>query len=185
MKPSLLMLLALSAMNLTHADTFTLPPPTTAKKFVLDNGLTVILKEDHSAPVVAAQAWVRTGSIHESDQMGAGLSHILEHMLFKGTEKRNVSQISHEVQDRGGYINAYTSFDRTAYHIDMPSDGGRPGTQMGTETAIDILADAMMNSTLPPDEYKKEQQVILREMAMGEDDPERKSSKLLWATAFS
>ena len=185
MKHTLASLLTLVAMNISHADTFTLPPPTTAQKFVLDNGLTVILKEDHSAPVVSAQVWVRTGSIDEADFMGAGLSHILEHMLFKGTEKRNVSQISHEVQDNGGYINAYTSFDRTVYHIDMPSDGGRPGTQMGTETALDILADAMMNSTLPPDEYKKEQQVILREMAMGEDDPERKSSKLLWATAYS
>jgi zinc protease len=172
-------------MNATFADTFILPPPTTAKRVVLENGLTVILKEDHSAPVVSAQVWVRTGSIHENEWMGAGLSHILEHMLFKGTERRNVSQITHEVQDKGGYINAYTSYDRTVYYIDLPSDGGRPGTQTGTETAIDILADAMMNSTLPPEEYKKEQQVILREMAMGEDDPERKSSKLMWATAYN
>src|ERR1051325_5383555 len=185
MKPTLLWLLAVAVMNTTHAETLTLPPTTTARKLVLDNGLTVILKEDHSAPVISAQVWVRTGSIDEAEQMGAGLSHILEHMLFKGTEKRNVSQISHEVQDKGGYINAYTSFDRTVFHIDMPSDGGRPGTQTGTETAIDILADAMMNSTLPTEEYQKEQQVILREMAMGEDDPERKSSKVLWATAYS
>src|SRR5256885_15360785 len=116
MKPSLLVVLALAAMNIAHADTFTLPSPTTAKKLVLENGLTVILKEDHSAPVISAQTWARTGSVHESEQMGAGLSHILEHMLFKGTERRNVSQISHEVQDKGGYINAYTSFDRTVYH---------------------------------------------------------------------
>src|ERR1051326_2595212 len=185
MKHTLASLLTFVAMNISHADTFTLPPPTTAQKLVLENGLTVILKEDHNAPVISAQTWARTGSIHESEQMGAGLSHILEHMLFKGTERRNVSQISHEVQDKGGYINAYTSFDRTVFHIDMPSDGGRPGTQTGTDTALDILADAMMNSTLPPDEYKKEQQVILREMAMGEDDPERKSSKLLWVTAYT
>ena len=184
MKPTLLLLLALNTMNLIHAEPLSLPP-SNARKLVLDNGLTVILKEDHSAPVVSAQAWVRTGSIHESQWMGAGLSHILEHMLFKGTERRNVSQISHEVQDRGGYINAYTSFDRTVFYIDLPSDGGKPGTFAGGESAIDILADAMMNSTLPPEEYTKEQQVILREMAMGEDDPERKSSKLLWATAFS
>lgn len=178
-------LLLFLLMHNALADTFTLPPPTTAKKYVLENGLTVILKEERSAPVITAQVWVKTGSIHEDRWMGAGLSHILEHMLFKGTERRNVAQISHEVQDKGGYINAYTSFDRTVYYIEMPSDGGRPGTYTGVETAIDILADAMMNSTLPEAEYAKEQQVILREMAMGEDDPGRKSSKMLWATAFA
>ena len=69
--------------------------------------------EDHSAPVVSAQAWCLTGSMMEGKWLGAGLSHVLEHMLFKGTTTRPGSRIDQEVQDAGGYMNAYTSFDRT------------------------------------------------------------------------
>lgn len=156
----------------------------TAQKKVLPNGLTIITLEDHSAPVSSVQVWAKTGSIHETHQMGAGLSHILEHMLFKGTEKRGVAQISRQVEAYGGYINAYTTWDRTVYYIDIPSDGGRPGSSAGTEMAIDILADAMMNSTLPPNEYLLEQKVILRELAMNRDDPDRQSSELLFSTAY-
>jgi len=72
----------------------------------LDNGLTVIVREDHSAPVASVQAWAKTGSIHEGAWLGAGLSHILEHMLFKGTETRGVGRIDLEVQEAGGYMNA-------------------------------------------------------------------------------
>ena len=81
----------------------------------LSNGLTIIVREDHSAPVVSEQAWAKPGSIHEDKWLGAGLSHILEHMLFKGTETRGVGRIDQEVQEAGGYMNAYTSFDRTVY----------------------------------------------------------------------
>src|SRR5436190_19330698 len=126
-------------------------PATNAKKWVLPNGLTVIVQEDRSAPVASVQAWCATGSIEEDDQLGAGLSHILEHMLFKGTATRSKNAIAQKVQDVGGYINAYTSFDRTVYWIDVPKDG--------VDTVLDLLADAMMNSTLPPDEYAKEQEV--------------------------
>jgi zinc protease len=151
-------------------------PCNTARHWTLPNGLVVIVKEDHSAPVASVQAWCETGSITEDKQLGAGLSHILEHMLFKGTATRQTNEIAQAVQDAGGYINAYTSFDRTVYWIDIPSKG--------TATAIDILSDVMMNSTLPPDEYVKEQEVIRREFAMGYDDPDRMSSQMLFATAF-
>ena len=76
----------------------------------LDNGLTIIVREDHNAPVVSAQAWAMAGSIHEDRWLGAGLSHVLEHMLFKGTTTRPGSRIDQEVQEAGGYMNAYTSF---------------------------------------------------------------------------
>lgn len=158
---------------------------TKAEKTTLPNGLTLITLEDHSAPVSSVQVWAKTGSIHEAEQMGAGLSHILEHMLFKGTQKRGVADIAKQVEAYGGYINAYTTWDRTVYHIDIPSEGGTPGTSSGTEMAIDILADAMMNSTLPPKEYLLEQKVILREMAMGRDNPDRQASELLFSTAYS
>ncbi len=151
-------------------------PPSTALKWFLPNGLTIIVQEDHSAPVASVQAWCGTGSIDEDEHLGAGLSHILEHLLFKGTKTRAANAIAQAVQDVGGYINAYTSFDRTVYWIDVP--------KAGVSTAIDVLADAMMNSTLPPEEYAKEQEVIRREFAMGFDDPGRTAGQLLFATAY-
>ena len=146
------------------------------QKFILPNGLTVIVQEDRSAPVASVQAWCGTGSVDENEHLGAGLSHILEHMLFKGTKTRGPSAIVQAIQDVGGYINAYTSFDRTVYWIDVP--------KAGASIAIDLLSDTMMNSTLPLEEYAKEQEVIRREFAMGMDDPDRMAGQLLFATAF-
>ena len=158
------------------SDTPTLPE-SHAQVFTYDNGLTLIVEEDRSAPVASVQAWCGTGSIHESTKMGAGLSHILEHMLFKGTEKRPPGAIAKQVQNHGGYINAYTSFDRTVYWIDVPKGGA--------SDAVAILADAMQNATLPEEEYIKEQEVIRREFAMGFDDPGRQSSQLMLDTVFT
>ena len=143
----------------------------------LENGLTIIVREDRSAPVVSAQAWCMAGSVHEGRWLGAGLSHVLEHMLFKGTTTRPGSRIDQEVQEAGGYMNAYTSFDRTVYHIDVPATGAR--------TAIDILCDIMQHATLPADELAKELDVIRREMDMGQDDPGRRSSRRLFETAYT
>ncbi len=151
-------------------------PALNAQRFTLPNGLVIIVQRDTSAPVASIQAWCKTGSIHEGEQMGAGLSHILEHMLFKGTTTRGANEIARSIQDQGGYINAYTSFDRTVYWVDIPKEG--------VETALEILSDAMLNSTLPEEEYAKEQEVIRREFAMGFDDPGRTLGKLLFSTAF-
>ncbi len=152
-----------------------IPPGTTVT--TLDNGLTVILREDRSAPVVSAQAWAQTGSVHEGKWLGAGLSHVLEHMLFKGTATRPPGQIDREVQDSGGYMNAYTSFDRTVYHIDAPNTGAR--------IAVDVLSDIMQHATLPEDELTKELEVIRREMDMGHDDPGRRAGRRLFETAYT
>src|SRR5216110_3769522 len=172
--------LLLSMVNLKAASTepssVTNFPPSTAQKWILPNGLTIIVQEDRSAPVASVQAWCATGSIYEDQHLGAGLSHILEHMLFKGTKTRGANEIAQKIQDVGGYINAYTSFDRTVFWIDVPKNG--------VSTALDVLADAMMNSTLPPQEYQKEQEVIRREFAMGMDDPDRMAGLLLFATAY-
>lgn len=143
---------------------------------VLENGLTVLVREDSSSQVSSVQLWVKTGSIHEGALLGAGVSHYLEHMLFKGTDKRTGKQISREVQSLGGYINAYTTFDRTVYYIDLPSEN--------TVGAVDILADAAFNSTLPEEEVEKERQVILREIDMGKDDPDRLLGRALFETAY-
>ncbi|HEX3817949.1 MAG TPA: pitrilysin family protein [Chthoniobacterales bacterium] len=151
-------------------------PPVTAQQWTLPNGLTIIVQIDRSAPVASVQAWCATGSIHEARHLGAGLSHILEHMLFKGTKTRSPNEIAQSVQDEGGYVNAYTSFDRTVYWIDVPKEGVR--------SALDILADATRNSTLPADEYVKEQEVIRREFAMSHDDPDRMVGQLMFKTAY-
>ena len=157
------------------ADIPAIPPG--VRFITLDNALTIIVKEDHSAPVVSAQAWCRSGSINEGAWLGAGLSHVLEHMLFKGTTNRAGSRIDQEVQEAGGYMNAYTSFDRTVYWINVPNTGAR--------TAIDILCDIMQHATLPAEELVKELDVIRREMDMGQDDPGRRSSRRLFETAYT
>src|SRR6187402_486567 len=114
------------------------------ERYTLPNGLTVLLRHDDAAPVSSVQVWVKTGSIHEGDYLGAGLSHYLEHMLFKGTSRRAGREIS----------------------------------------AIDLLADAVLNSTLPADEVAKEKDVILREIDMCLDDPDQRLSQALFETAF-
>ncbi len=152
-----------------------IPPGVTLT--TLENGLTIIVREDHNAPVVSAQAWCGAGSIHEGRWLGAGLSHVLEHMLFKGTTTRPGSRIDQEVQEAGGYMNAYTSFDRTVYHIDVPNTGA--------VKAIDILCDIMQNASLPPEDLAKELDVIRREMDMGQDDPGRRASRRLFEVAYT
>src|ERR1700679_876355 len=146
------------------------------ERTVLANGLTLLVKSDRSAALASVQVWVRTGSIHEGGQLGAGLSHYLEHMLFKGTERRAGREISATVQAHGGYINAYTTFDHTVYYIDLPSEHAG--------VALDILADAVLHSTLPADEVIKEKEVILREIAMVRDEPDGRLWESLFAPAF-
>ena len=160
---------------MTTTEIPSLPPG--VKLTRLPNGLTIIVREDHSAPVVSAQAWCATGSIDEGKWLGAGLSHVLEHMLFKGTKTRGSGRIDQEVQEAGGYMNAYTSFDRTVYHINVPNTGAR--------VAIDILADIMQHAALPPDELAKELDVIRREMDMGQDDPGSRASRRLFEVAYT
>ncbi len=143
---------------------------------VLPNGAVLIQKRDTSAALASVQVWVKTGSVHEGAQLGAGLSHYLEHLLFKGTERRAGREISGLVQAHGGYINAYTTYDRTVYYVDLPSE------HVGV--AIDLLADVVLHSTLPADEVTREKDVILREIAMTRDDPENRLWDALFATAF-
>jgi len=162
-----------TAADFRLLDTFWREP---VERTVLPNGLTVLLKADHSAPVASVQVWVKTGSVHEGALLGAGLSHYLEHLLFKGTERRAGREISTTVQAHGGYINAYTTFDRTVYYIDLPSE------HVGV--AIDLLADMALHSTLPADEVAREKDVILREIDMGRDDPDQRLGETLFDTAF-
>ncbi|VAV85285.1 hypothetical protein MNBD_DELTA01-1201 [hydrothermal vent metagenome] len=145
-------------------------------KEVLSNGLTVILEEDHSARVAAFQMWVRVGSADETKEE-AGIAHVFEHMLFKGTEKRGLGDIAKQVEASGGYINAYTSFDNTVYHLAVASRYFDEG--------LDIISDAIQNSAFDPVELEKELEVVLEEQKMNKDKPERKLYRSIFDTAYS
>ena len=141
----------------------------------LDNGLKVLLMEDHAAPVVALNVWVRVGSADEQASEG-GMAHVFEHMLFKGTERRAVGEIARSVEAAGGHINAFTGFDMTVYHITMASRDAAVG--------IDVLADAVQHSTFDPIELAKEQEVVLEEIRRGLDSPHRVLTQSIFSTAY-
>jgi zinc protease len=145
-------------------------------KTTLKNGLKVLVEENHAARVVAAQVWVRVGSADETPP-DAGLAHVHEHMLFKGTGKRKVGEIAQDVEAAGGDINAWTSFDQTVYHVTIAS--------REVDVALDILADAVQNSTFDADELSKELEVVLEELRRGNDTPSRVASEMLFRTAFT
>jgi zinc protease len=151
-------------------------PELSAELHTLPNGLEVILHEDHHLPLVSVQVWVRAGSIHEENQTGAGLAHCVEHMMFKGTLRRSPEAITRHIQQHGGYVNAYTSFNRTVYWIE--------GLAEHSAHYLDILADMMQNARLDANDLSKEQDVIRREMAMDLDDPDSTLHHLMQATAF-
>ncbi len=142
----------------------------------LSNGLEVIVREDQQHPLVSVQIWIKAGSLHEEKWTGAGLAHCVEHMLFKGTWKRTAVEISQGIQNLGGYVNAYTTFNRTVYWIDGLADHA--------EGYLEILADMVKNSRIDAAELAKEQDVIRREMAMGNDDPNSELQHLVQATSF-
>ena len=146
------------------------------RRHVLPNGLTVLVREDHSAPVVSVRYYVRTGSIYEGKYLGAGLSHLFEHTLFEGTTTRSGPQIDDELQAIGGVSNAYTSYDVTCYHVTTAKPYfGR---------ALGVLTDMMRRANFPEERVKQEQGVIHNEMNIGEDDPHRALQELWDATAF-
>lgn len=145
-------------------------------RYRLDNGMTIILEENRSAPVVAVNVWVKTGSACETEGE-YGLAHVHEHMVFKGTEKRAVGEIARVIEGSGGDINAFTSFDETVYYVVIAS--------RFMDTALDVLSDTMENSTFDPDELEKELEVVVEEIRRGEDSPGRNLSEKLFSTAFT
>jgi zinc protease len=121
---------------------------------VLPNGLTVLVQRDASAPVAAVVTHVKAGFFDEPDRW-QGISHVFEHMFFKGTPTRGVGQIARETKAAGGYLNAGTSYDYTTYYVVLPADR--------LPEAIDIQADALMHATVDADELARELQVIIQE----------------------
>lgn len=146
------------------------------EKRVLDNGMTVIIKPMAKSATVSIYALVKTGSATEGKYLGMGISHFVEHMLFKGTKKRPVGSIPAEVKALGGKINASTGFDYTIYTLDVPNESFSQG--------LDIISDMIMNSVFDPAETAKERNVIFGEMRMINDRPERKLGDLLFQNAY-
>jgi len=130
---------------------------------VLENGVTVIIKENHSAQVAAVNFWVRVGSAYENADE-KGMTHFIEHLLFKGTEKRGVGIIDREIKELGGYNNAFTSYDATNFVIVLPSEH--------IEKAIEIEHDALTSSVFDNEELLKEREVVITELKRGIDTPQ-------------
>src|SRR5215813_3164204 len=146
-----------------------------ATKVILKNGLTVLVREQQAVPLASVTTYVKAGYFDEDDRI-AGISHVIEHMFFKGTSKRPVGEIARQTQALGGYLNAYTYYDRTAYHTEVPTENMRQ--------ALEMQADALLNSVYDADELKKEIEVVLQENNRKLDNPPAVSSEKLYETAF-
>jgi len=144
-------------------------------RYILPNGIPVIIQEHRAADVAALQLWVRAGARDEA-QDELGLAHYLEHMLFKGTATRPPGFVEREVEAVGGRINAGTSWDYTFYHTVVPS--------RNTSSAIEMLADVAVNASLEEGLLEAEKQVVLEEMRLNEDNPRRFLVQQLFASAF-
>ena len=129
---------------------------------VLPNGLTLLVQPDHSAPVVAVVTHVKAGFFDEPDEW-SGISHVLEHMFFKGTARRGVGAIARETKAAGGYLNAGTGYDHTSYFTVLPASG--------LAAALDIQSDALLNSVIDEGELARELQVIIQEARRKRDTP--------------
>lgn len=149
----------------------------------LNNGMLLLLEENHSLPIVSMQLWVKTGSVNEDDSTN-GLSHFIEHMIFKGTQEYAVERVFEEVEKRGGVINAATSKDFTYFYITLPVNLneylGETFAPNSVETGLDILFQFSSMATFPQDELENERFVVLEEISRKEDAPQR----VLWE-AFS
>lgn len=151
------------------------PSVTKTQQFVLDNGLQIILAETHASPVISTWLWYRVGSRNE-DGLPTGLSHWVEHMLFKGTQRYPKGSIMRLVSQHGGYANALTSQDFTTYYATVARD--RVGL------VLDYEADRMAGALFAPDEVASERTVILSEREGGENEPRQVLSEEVSATAF-
>ncbi|MEW6067841.1 MAG: pitrilysin family protein [Nitrospirota bacterium] len=150
--------------------------PAEVKEYKLENGLKILIIEERKAPVATFQVWYRAGSVHEPAGK-SGLSHLLEHMMFKGTPEHGPSMLSRIVQKNGGTDNAYTTKDYTVYFEILPSDR--------IILSINLEADRMQNLTLAPNEILSEKKVVMEERRLRyEDDPQNSLFEEVVATAF-
>ena len=140
-----------------------------------DNGLTLLLVETHQAPVVSINICVRVGSRYESDQE-AGICHLIEHMLFKGTERLAAGEVAKKIEASGGEVNAYTSFDETVYYCTLSS--------RHFEVGLETLSDAVLHSVFDAEELSREKEVVVEEILRSKDSPGKVLSEAVFQKAF-
>jgi zinc protease len=132
---------------------------------ILSNGMQVLVQEDERFPLVSIRLYVHAGSGYEEPRE-EGISHLLEHMVFKGTAKRAPGQVAGDIERAGGYLNAATGFDQTVYKIDLPAEHWALG--------LDVLQDMIFGAAIDPDELASEKLVVLSELERSEDSPQRR-----------
>ena len=145
-------------------------------KKTLDNGLTLLVKETPGTKVATVQIWVKAGSAFEEPDE-AGITHLIEHMIFKGTPSRGPGELAEAIEGVGGQINAYTSYDYTVYHATLSA------RHWGL--AMDVLTDAVLNSVFDGDELEREKKVVLEELYMRRDRPGTKLFEKLMSEAYT
>ncbi|MDQ6635204.1 MAG: insulinase family protein [Gemmatimonadota bacterium] len=156
---------------MTVSDLTTALEPATVRRTVLPNGLTVLVRRDSAAPVVAIVTYVSAGYFDETDDV-VGIAHVLEHMYFKGTPTRGVGEIARQTKAVGGYLNAATIYDHTSYYTVLPSSGFTEG--------LDVQFDAYANSLIDADELARELEVIIQEAKRKSDNPAAVATETLY-----
>ncbi len=143
----------------------------------LENGLTVLIDENHTNPVVSVQVLVRTGSIYEQEYLGSGISHFFEHIIHGGTTSKRTEEESRTLLETiGNDSNAYTTSNHTGYYINTTTEHWT--------TALELLADWMLHSTITEEEFRREKGVVQRELEQGLDSPRRQLFRLTLETRF-
>ncbi|MGM0682368.1 MAG: M16 family metallopeptidase, partial [Thermodesulfobacteriota bacterium] len=144
-------------------------------KEVLDNKLTLIAKDLEESRAATVQIWVKAGSIYE-EKATAGITHLIEHMIFKGTPDRGPGQIAGLIEGLGGQINAYTGYEYTVYHATLPNRHWEKG--------LEVLSDAVLHAVFDPEELEREKGVVLEELFMRKDQPATQFFEELMANSY-
>ena len=145
------------------------------KNFQLKNGLKVLLVQTKKAPVVSVQCWVKTGSADERKKE-EGISHFIEHLVFKGSNEYKTGEISQAIEGSGGQLNAYTSFDQTVFYNTI--------SKSFVDTGLHTIREMMGYPTFDETEIDNEREVVIEEIKRGQDSPQRRASQALFSTVF-
>lgn len=146
-----------------------------SKKFQLKNGLKVLLLESHKSPVISVQMWVKTGSADEK-KTEEGISHFIEHLVFKGTRKYKVGEIASIVEASGGELNAYTSFDQTVFYVTI--------SKQFADVGLDVISEMMGFPSFDAEEINNEREVVIEEIKRGQDSLSRAGSQMMFSSVF-
>ena len=182
-KKSVLLLAVVFALKVCCIEQTAFPEPfsklpeSSVTKEILPNGLTVMVKEEHAHPIVTILATVGAGLSSEGTNAGSGISHLLEHMIFKGTSERAPGQIEEEIKSYGGMINATTGLDSATFYATVPKEY--------QDKTLRLMEDILFGSLFDAGEMAKEKDVILKEIRLNKDDPARRVMRELWATSFT